>query len=136
MIKEVIDINNKTSCTRLLSLGNPNVEVPKQAIKQANNDERNVYYLLLSNFPKLTSTFNATLPPKHSVGHHICTDDPPIYSTQRRFSPEILKQVRTQFNSIQCYKLASFHLQIQSGRVHCMWLKNQRGFISLVVIIK
>ena len=83
-----------------MSLGNPNVEVPKQAIKQANNDERNVYYLLLRNFPKQTSTLNATLPPKNSVRHHICTNDPPIYSTQHRFSPEILKQVRSEFNSM------------------------------------
>ena len=93
MIEEVIDINNETPSTRLLSLGNPNVKVPKQAIKQANNDERNVYYLFLSNFPKLTSTFIATLPPKHSVRHYICTNDPPICSTKRRFSLEILKQV-------------------------------------------
>ena len=100
MIEELININNETPSTRLLSLGNPNVEVPKQAIKQANNHERNVYYLFLSNFPKLTSTFNATLPPKHSVRHHICTNDPPIYSTQRRFSLEILKQVRTKFYSM------------------------------------
>ena len=100
MIEEVIDINNETPSTRLLWLGNPNVEVSKQAIKQANNDERNGYYSLLSNFPKLTSTFNATLPPKHSVRHH----DPPIYSTPRWFSPEILKQVRTEF-----------HLMLQVG---------------------
>ena len=67
MTEEVIDINNKTPSTRLLSLENPNVKVPKQAIKQANNDKRNGYHLLLSNFSKLTGTFNAILPPKHSV---------------------------------------------------------------------
>ena len=120
MTEEVIDINNKTPSTRLLSLGNPNVKVLKQAIKQAHNDKRNGYHSLLSNFSKLTGTFNAILPPKHSERHHICTNDPPIYCTPRRLSPEILKQVHTEFNPMLGYKLASFHLQIQKGPVLCM----------------
>ena len=119
MTEEVIDINNKTPSTRLLSLGNPNVKVPKQAVKQANNDKRNGYYFLLSNFSKLTGTFNAILPPKHSVRHHICTHNPP-----RWLSPEIFKQVQSEFNPMLGYKLASFHLQIQKGPVLCIWLKN------------
>ena len=131
MTEEVIDINNKTPSTRLLSLGNPNVKVPKQAIKQANNDKRNGYHLLLSNFSKLTGTFNAILPPKLSVRHHICTHDPPTYGTPPWLSPEILKQVQTEFNPMLGYKLASFHLQIQKGPVLCMWLKNQTGLIAL-----
>ena len=93
MTEEVIDINNKTPSIRLLSLGNPNVIVPKQAIKQTNNDKRNDYHLLLSNFSKLTGKFNAILPPKHSVRHHICTHqrrssrppNPPIGGAQANF---------------------------------------------------
>ena len=46
-------------------------------------------------------------------------------------SPEILKQVQTEFNPMLGYKLASFHLQIQKGPVLCMWLKNQTGLIAL-----
>ena len=122
MTEEVIDINIKTPSTRLLSMENPNVKVPKQAIQQANNDQRNGYYSFLSNFPKLTGTFDTTLPPKH-LPHHICTNDPPIYSTPRRLLSETLKQVQTEFNPMLGYKLASFHLQIQRGPVFCMWIK-------------
>ena len=94
MAEEIIDINNETLSTRLSSLRNPNVKVPKQAMKQANNDKGSSYFSLFSNFPKPTSTFNATLPLKHSVRHHICTYGLPIYSEPRRFLPKILNQVQ------------------------------------------
>ena len=100
MIEEVIDINNQTPSTRLSSLRNPNVKVPKRAMKQANNDKGNGYNSLLSNFPKPISTFNATLPLKHSVRYHICTNGLPIYSEPHRLLPEILKQVQAEFNSM------------------------------------
>ena len=89
MTEEVKDINNKVFSTRLSSLENPNAKVLKQAMKHANNDKGNGSYPLLSNFPKLASTCNTTLPPKDFVRHHISTNDPPIYSASRRLSREI-----------------------------------------------
>ena len=107
MTEKVIYMTNQTPSTRLSLLGNPNVKVPKQALKKAYNDKRNDFYSLISNFPKPTSMFNATLLRKYSVRLYICTNSPLIYSAPRRLSPEMLKQVQTEFNSMLQVRIIS-----------------------------
>ena len=103
-------------------------------MKQANNNKGNSYYSLLSNFPKLTSKFTATLPPKHSVRHHMCTNGIPIYSEPHRLLPENLKQVQTEFNSMLRVGMISRTKSRRASLLH--EVKKLDGLFAFVVTIE
>ena len=64
------------------------------------NSSKNRFNALLSRFPSLIAPFQPNSKPKHSVRHHIHTNGPPIYSRPRRLSPEMLKVVKAEFDTL------------------------------------
>ena len=64
------------------------------------NSSKNHFNALLSRFPSLTAPFQPNSKPKHSVRHHIHTNGPTIYSRPRGLSPEMLKVVKAEFDTL------------------------------------
>ena len=90
MMNESVDIDDEPPTVQLSST--------KSCSK---NSSKNRFNALLSRFPSLTAPFQPNFKPKHSVRHHIHTNGPPIYSGPRRLSPEMLKVVKAEFDTLR-----------------------------------
>ena len=92
-------VNNMMNESVVIDGESPTVQV-SSAKSCLTNSSKNRFNALLSEFRSLTAPFQPNSKLRHSVHHHIHSNGPPMYSRPRCLSPEMLKIVKAEFDTL------------------------------------
>lgn len=96
----MVDVKNRQLVDGLTSLRSKGTIFPGPSLGLTYISDESPYHKVVSKFPQLFDP-NSNLKPKtHCVTHCIETKGPPVYSKARRLSPEKLKVVKSQFETL------------------------------------
>ncbi|GBN81542.1 hypothetical protein AVEN_13319-1, partial [Araneus ventricosus] len=95
-----VDVKNRRVIDNLTHLHSRGVKAPGHSLGLTLISNQSPYHSILSKFPQLLTPVSGNVSASRNVEHYIETQGPPVFSKARRLSPEKLKFLREEFQTL------------------------------------
>ncbi|GBL90966.1 Transposon Ty3-I Gag-Pol polyprotein [Araneus ventricosus] len=96
----LVDVKNRRVIDNFTHLNSCGVKAPSHSLGLTLISNQSPYHSILSKFSELLSPVSGNVSASHNVEHCIETRRPPVFSKARRLSPEKLKFLREEFQTL------------------------------------
>ncbi|GBN94167.1 Transposon Ty3-G Gag-Pol polyprotein [Araneus ventricosus] len=121
----MVDVKNRRAIDNLTHLNSCGVKAPGHSLGLTLISNQSPYHSILSKFPELLTPVSGNISASHKVEHCIETRGPPVFSKARRLSPEKLKFLREEFQTLMEQGIIRPSSSAYASPVH--FVKKQNG---------